>query len=181
MSRRNVPPPAVLVVSAIFREERFLEAALPRIAGIVGEAVFSGPVFPFDRTEYYSGEMGKPLFRRFLAAADPVPRDSLAGIKIGLESIENDFSQEGRRMLNLDPGLVTPENFILARGKNFTHRVYLRDGVFADLTLVFRGGEYRPLPWTYPDYASGEIRSLLREIRETLMGKRENPSNRDGS
>jgi len=165
MSRRNVPPPAVLVVSAIFREERFLEAALPRIAGIVGEAVFSGPVFPFDRTEYYSGEMGKPLFRRFLAAADPVPRDSLPAIKIGLEAIENDLAEGGRRTVNLDPGLITPENFILATGKNFSHRVYLRDGVFADLTLVFRNGEYRPLPWTYPDYASDEIRVLLREIR----------------
>ncbi len=171
MSRRKTPSPAILVVSIVFREERHLEAALPRIAGIVGEADFRGPVFPFDRTGYYSKEMGKPLFRRFIAAAEPVPRDSLPGIKIGFEAIENDLSEGGRRTVNLDPGLVTPENFILATGKNFTHRVYLRDGVFADLTLEFRGGEFRPLPWTYPDYASDEIRALLRDIRRGTLRK----------
>lgn len=171
MSSRNVPSPAILVVSAVFREWRFLEAAFPRVLEVVGEAEFRGPVFPFDRTEYYSEEMGKPLFRRFLVAAEPVPRDSLPGIKIGLDAVENELSQEGRRTVNLDPGLVTPENFILATCKNFTHRVYLRDGVFADLTLEFRGGEYRILPWTYPDYASDEIRALLRDIRRGSLGK----------
>jgi len=94
---------------------------------------------------------------------------SLPEVKIGLERIERDLSVGGRRTVNLDPGMVTPENFILATGKNFTHRVYLRDGVFADLTLVFRKGEYRTLPWTYPDYATEEIRLLLEEVRSELL------------
>jgi hypothetical protein len=71
-------------------------------------------------------------------------------------------------MVNLDPGLLTEENFILATGKNYSHRVYLRDGVFADLTLVYRKGEYLPLPWTYPDYASPAIREFLAQVREEL-------------
>lgn len=75
--------------------------------------------------------------------------------------------------MNLDPGLVTPENFILATGKNFSHRIYLRDGVFADLTLVYRKGEYRALPWTYPDYASREIRDLLKGVRAEFLARGE--------
>jgi hypothetical protein len=71
--------------------------------------------------------------------------------------------------VNLDPGLLTPENFILATGKNFSHRVYLGNGVFADLTLVYRNGGFHPLPWTYPDYASEEVRSLLRDLRREHM------------
>jgi len=172
MSGRKIPSPARLVVSAIFREERFLEAAVPRISEIVGEVRFAGQVFPFDHTEYYLEEMGKPLFRRFLVASAPVSRDSLPGIKIGLEGIESGLSEGGCRTVNLDPGLVTPENFILATGKNFTHRIYLRDGVFAELTLEFRKGQYRSFPWTYADYASEEIRSLLQALRkEHLMSK----------
>lgn len=165
MSSRSVPTPARLVVSAVYREARDLEAATRRIAADVGEVRSVGPAFPFDRTDYYNAEMGSPLFRRFLQAENPVPRDSLPDIKIALERIEIGLSVDGRRTVNLDPGLVTAENFILATGKNFTHRVYLRDGVFAELTLEFRGGDYRPLPWTYPDYASDAIRRLLRDVR----------------
>jgi hypothetical protein len=169
MSRRSLPGPARLVVSAIYREEPRLDAAIPLVSGILGEVRFIGGVFPFDATDYYAAEMGAPLFRRFLAAPVPVSRDALPEVKIGLERIERELSEGGRRTVNLDPGLVTPENFILATGKNFTHRVYLRDGVFADLTLVFRKGAYRALPWTYPDYASEEIRSLLEAVRSELL------------
>ncbi|MEW6721467.1 MAG: DUF4416 family protein [Thermodesulfobacteriota bacterium] len=169
MSIRSVPASARLLISAIYREERDLEAAIRRIEEKVGAVRPAGPAFPFDRTDYYAAEMGSPLFRRFLRAEEPVPRDALPDIKIALERIEVDLSIGDRRTVNLDPGLITPENFILATGKNFTHRVYLRDGVFADLTLVFRKGEYRPLPWTYPDYASDEIRRLLRELRREHM------------
>ncbi len=173
MSRRAVPAPARLVVSAIYRDERVLEAALPRVSEILGEARFIGRVFPFDHTEHYTAEMGAPLFRRFLEASASVPRDALPDIKIGLGRIEQELSEGEHRTVNLDPGLVTPENFILATGKNFTHRVYLRDGVFAELTLIFGKGEYRSLPWTYPDYASPEIRSLLQGVRSALLACRE--------
>ncbi len=169
MSRRRVPVPARLVVSAIFREERHFEESLQRIVDAVGEIRPEGGRRPFAWTEYYEREMGSPLFRRFLTAATPVERDALPDIKVRFEKIERGLSEEGRRTVNLDPGLVTAENFVLATGKNYSHRIYLRDGVFADLTLLFRGGEYRALPWTYPDYASDEVRALLSDIRRAHL------------
>ena len=179
MSRRKVPPPARLLVSVIYREERDFDRSLRTISERLGTvARISGP-FPFDRTGYYEREMGAPLFRRFLAT-DAVSRDELAAAKLAAEAIEREFSVHGRRTVNIDPGLLAEENLVLATGKNYSHRVYLRDGVFADLTLVFEKGEYRALPWTYPDYASTEIRSFLtglrRELRET-----EKPSGRGDS
>ena len=168
---RSEPSPARLVISTIYREERIYAEALPRVAAAVGPVRPAGDRIPFDRTDYYGGEMGAPLFRRFLAAERPVPRGALAAIKVAMETIEAELSESGRRTVNLDPGLLTPENFILATGKNFTHRVYLGAGVFADLTLVYRNGEFQPLPWTYPDYASDGVRSLLGELRrEHLAG-----------
>ena len=169
MSERRQPATAALVVSVIYRvESRFREAAR-RMADAWGEPErISGP-FRFDKTDYYRDEMGDPLVRRIVVGGRLVERDSLPAIKVTAESIEGEFAAGGRRTVNIDPGILTEENVVLATGKNFSHRIYLGNGVFADLTLVFRRGEYRALPWTYPDYASDEIRSFFREVRESVL------------
>ncbi len=172
MSRRAVPPPAKLLASVIYRvEERFAEAR-SLFAERIGAVERVSDRFPFDFTGYYAREMGAPLVRRFLVAADPVARDALAGVKEAAERIEDALAVEGRRTVNVDPGLLTEENFILATGKNYSHRVYLRDGVFADLTLVYERGGYRALPWTYPDYASEAVRAFLAEVRSAYRETR---------
>jgi hypothetical protein len=153
----------------VFRNEGDRDAAFLRMREVLGEMRLAGGTLHFDTTDYYADEMGGPLFRQFVVATAPVPRDALPEIKVLLEGIERDMADGQKRAVNLDPGLITPENFVLATGKNFTHRIYLRDGVFADLTLEFRGGEFRALPWTYPDYASAEIRALLKGIRAELL------------
>ena len=169
MSVRKVPPPARLLVSAIYREEARFEEALAGIAGRLGQVERTSGAFPFDRTDYYEREMGAPLRRRFAVMERLVPRETLPGAKIAAEEVERELSVGGRRTVNLDPGLLTEENFLLSTGKNYSHRVYLGDGVFADLTLVYRQGEFRALPWTYPDLASPEIRAFLGEVRAELM------------
>lgn len=168
MSRRSEPPAALLVVSVIYRDAGRFDLALARMARAWGAPARVSAAFPFDRTDYYAREMGEPLYRRLYVGGRPVPRDALAGAKLDAEAIEREFSEGGRRTLNIDPGILTEENFVLATGKNYSHRIYLRDGVFADLTLAYSKGEYRPLPWTYPDYASGEIRAFLGEIRSAF-------------
>lgn len=172
MSVRRVPRPARLLVSVIYKEERRFAEVLPRLERALGPVERTSEPFPFDRTEYYGKEMGEPLFRRFAVMERLVPRDALAAAKIGAEELEREFSENGMRTVNLDPGILTEENFLLATGKNYSHRVYLRDGVFADLTLVFMKGEYRTLPWTYPDIATAQIRAFLSGVREELRDAR---------
>jgi hypothetical protein len=58
---------------------------------------------------------------------------------------------------------------ILATGKGYSHRPYLRDGIYADLTLIFSDGTFRPLPWTYPDYAGRQMIGLLNRVREKYL------------
>jgi len=168
MSRRSQPTAAALVVSAIYRLEGRFDEAARRMVDVWGEPERISEPFPFDQTDYYRREMGEPLFRRFFVGKRPVERDALSGIKVVSETIEREFTAAGRRTVNIDPGVLTDENFLLATGKNFSHRVYLGNGVFADLTLVFRKGEYRALPWTYPDYATVEIRAFLGEVRKSF-------------
>lgn len=165
MSRRSVPGPAVLLVSVIYGDEVLFGRAKDRLAERFGPIASVSGTFPFDRTDYYGREMGAGLLRRFVVFENRRERGALVGAKIAAEEIERAFEAGGRRTVNIDPGILTDENFILATGKNYSHRVYLGEGVFADLTLVYRGGGYRPLPWTYPDYAGEAIRSFLDSVR----------------
>ncbi len=168
MSLRKAAPPAGLLFSVLFREERDFDRAARMIAERAGGVESVGGQFPFDRSDYYEREMGAPLYRRFLLADGPIPREELVQAKLGAWAIENALSRNGRRTVNIDPGLLTEENVVLATGKNYAHRIYLCDGVYADLSLVFENGEYRPLPWTYPDIASSVIRSFLGELRRVI-------------
>ena len=172
MSRRGIPAPARLLVSVIYRDETRFAQVLPAIRERFGPVADTSAAFPFDRTEYYGKEMGAPLFRRFVVVERLVPRDALAEAKLRAEELEREFSAGGNRTVNIDPGLLTEENFLLATGKNYSHRVYLRDGVFADLTLIYRKSGYEALPWTYPDLASEEIRAFLGCARERMREAR---------
>ena len=68
--------------------------------------------------------------------------------------------------MNLDPGLITLERLVLASGKNFTHRVYLGQGIWADLTMIYnKKTGWVVLPWTFPDYATEDMKRRLTELR----------------
>jgi hypothetical protein len=76
---------------------------------------------------------------------------------------------EGQRRVNIDPGYLAKAHLILATGKGYTHRPYLRDGIYADVTLMYRDKKFHSLPWTYPDYAGEEMMGMLVRIREKYI------------
>ena len=110
--------------------------------------------------------MGWPLHRRFVSFRDLVPPEDLVDIKLKTNALEGKHLKERKRVVNIDPGYISLERFVLATGKNYTHRIYLSRGIYADLTLIFRRGAFRALEWTYMDYADPETLSLFNEIRE---------------
>ena len=126
------------------------------------------PWLPFDYTDYYTREMGGPLHRRLLAYKTLVAQDRLPACKHLTNRIETAWSVDGRRRVNIDPGLLLPERFVLATGKNFAHRIYLGQGIYADLTLIFRNGAFQSLPWTYPGYAEADLQAFLMRARRKL-------------
>jgi hypothetical protein len=141
------------------------------------EAVF-GPLraatapAAFDFTDYYEPEMGPALTRWYCAFRALVSPGELAAIKLRTNALEQASMEHGRRTLNLDPGLLTPHSLILASCKNFSHRVYLRDGIYAEVTLLVRGGHLDELPWTYPDYRQATVRVFFDEQRATFLHER---------
>jgi hypothetical protein len=128
--------------------------------------------FPFDDTDYYGPEMGDGLRRRFLCFAGGFDPADLADAKLRTNEVEAELAVErdGRtaRRVNLDPGYVTGAKLVLASAKDAGHRVYLRDGIHAEVTLAFRRASCARFPWTYPDFRSGRYDAFLLKVRESL-------------
>jgi len=126
----------------------------------------------FTYTNYYDSEMGQGIYRQVGSFLELVPSDTLPEIKLLTNQLEIQFSSEGGRQVNIDPGLLSEERLVLATGKNFTHRIYLRDGIYADLTLIYQKSGYQPLPWTYPSYREPGLLHLLGALRQKLIFQR---------
>jgi hypothetical protein len=167
---RPQEPDHVKPISSLFSPEReLIERVVRELSEILGPVDWISPEISFNRTKYYAREMGWPLYRRFISFETLVPPEYLVEIKLKTNEIEAHYLCEGNRRVNIDPGVITPERLILATGKNYVHRVYLSKGIYADLTLLFQRGSFRPLEWTYPDYGDPEIRGLFDEVRKQYM------------
>lgn len=169
MSRPREADYVKLVVSVIFAEGRFFRDVMQILAARFGRPDFISAPMSFEFTEYYEKEMGKSLIRRLVSYEQLIPPETLPDVKLLTNRIEDQISGEGDRRVNVDPGYLSAAHLILATGKGYTHRPYLRNGIYADLTLIFQGGAFHALPWTYPDYAGQEIMMRLRMIREKYL------------
>ncbi len=139
-----------------------------------GRLEYLSGLMQFDQTDYYEAEMGKGLVRRFAAFSDLIAPDKLPEIKLTTNMIEKKLSKNKKRTVNIDPGLLSAERVVLATGKNYSHRIYLGQGIYADLTLIYKGGEFLPLQWTYPDYVSSEILGMFSILRGRYIEKVKN-------
>jgi len=164
------PAEAVKLIASLFSgDRRLLDDAVQILSERYGRADFISAPAPFDYTDYYVKEFGGSLIRRFVAFERLIRPESLPEIKQWTNALEGRLSAEGQRRVNIDPGYLAKAHLILATGKGYTHRPYLRDGIYADLTLTYRDKAFHPLPWTYPDYAGGEVIAMLSRIREKYL------------
>lgn len=165
MSHPQQPAPAKLVVGTFMRDRALFGPLAAELTAIFGDIDIVSAWMPFDFTDYYRKEMGAPLHRRMLAFRRLISQEALPAVKLQTNEIEKGHLLDDRRQANIDPGYLLLERFVLASGKNFSHRVYLGGGIYADLTLIYRQGAYRPLPWTYPDYAAAPMGAWLNSVR----------------
>ena len=169
MGRIGAPKPIKLIMSVITSDGQLFAEVSEVLAASYGAIDFESDCIPFDCTEYYTPEMGEGLLRQFCTFRPLIPRERLVRIKRETNEIEAQFTAAGKRRVNIDPGYICAEHLILATTKGYTHRPYLGEGIYADLTLIYRDGEFRPLEWTYPDYASFQIREILQGIRTRYL------------
>ena len=158
--------PEQLVVAVLSTRPDRLAEARGALEARFGPVVFASDPVPWNFTAYYDREMGPGIERLFWAFGRLVDPASLPTIKRLTNEIEGGLREGGDRRVNLDPGLLSLSRFVLATTKDGSHRIPLRDGIYAEVTLVFERGEFRPLPWTYPDYRSDGCRAVLKTIRD---------------
>jgi len=171
MGQIGNPEKAFLFAGFIFREDGLYDEVRRKLQLFWGRIIRESSVRPFSYTDYYRKEMGEDLKRSFLVFDRLILPDELAAIKVETNGIEEEFSNEGIRRVNIDPGYLGLAKVVLASTKDFSHRIYLGKGIYGDLTLRFVRGSFHPLEWTYPDYREVQTINFLNEARGVLLGK----------
>ena len=176
MSHPRTPDPGLLVISILSSQwEAVWPGLRDELEKAFGQMDEVSPLFDFVETQYYNEELGTPIRRRIVSFERLRSLDELADIKLFTNSLENRHGEDGRRLFNLDPGFLTLQSLVLATGKNFSHRIYLRDGIWADLTLMWQKKQWVVFPWTFPDYAGEDMKSRLTKLRQSYKTKQSKP------
>jgi len=165
MSQPKSSKPAKLIIGFFLGNKGLCEHVTENLVRLYGQVDVISEWIPFDQTTYYEPEMGPALQRRMLAFKNLIHQNQLAQIKLETNTVETQFLENGRRTVNIDPGYLLLERLVLATGKNFSHRIYIGKGIYADLTLIYRQGRFASLPWTFPDYAGTQIQRFLQRVR----------------
>lgn len=135
--------------------------------GPIGES--HGPI-TFGFTDYYEPEMGTGLVKQYLVFENPFDRSELATVKTVTNAFECSCAHDDHRTVNIDPGYLCRDKLVLASTKDYYHRIYLDQGIFAEVTLHMRGGVYRSFSWTYADYKDTGVQAMLMRARARLVG-----------
>jgi hypothetical protein len=168
MGKATEAKPAKLFMSLIVSEAGILHQGIEDLRLAFGGIDFISERLPFNFTNYYAPEMGEELFRRLITFESLISIPLLPEIKKTTNRLEEKYATPGgNRRINIDPGYLCLEHVILATTKGYTHRPYLREGIYADLTLIYRNKSYQPLEWTYPDYRKEEILRLFNQFRKS--------------
>jgi len=163
--------PVKLIIGFIFSEKETYPKVIKILQKRFGKIDYESPCLAFEYTGYYQNELGKGQIRIFISFKKLIKPEALAKIKLFTNRVENKFSSSGRRRINIDPGYLDPAKLVLASTKDYNHRIYLQRGIFAEITLTFQGGTFRPWEWSYPDYQTKEYAEIFNKIREIYMGE----------
>ncbi len=177
------PPPFTLQLVAIFSaHDAALQWARERIEGSWGTVSLASEPFDHSETKYYATEMGEGLKKQFLVIDGSYDPACLADAKLESNRWEAEFATRAQaapsganypeaRPVNIDPGYLTLTKLVLASAKDRAHRIYLRDGIYAEECLYYLKG-WQARPWTYPDYQRADFHAFFEEARNYL--KRQN-------
>jgi hypothetical protein len=176
MGRPTEPEKVVLIAGLLASSEELLAAARARLVDQHGPIEKQSEVWPFLLTHYYADEIGPVIVRQMVAFRQPFDRGRLAAVKLASNALEDELARVAGgvfpRPVNIDPGYVNLGHLVLATTKERPHRIYLGSGIFAEITLLYESGGWRPLPWTYPDYAAPTYHPFLDAAREGLKAAR---------
>ena len=174
MGEIQKPTPVLLLIAVSSRYEDALAWAEQRAASEFGTPRLKSTAFEFTETDYYQATMGTCLKKQFLTFQNLIDPGKLPHIKRLTNAWEQACAQQlghpEPRPLNLDPGYLTLAKLVLATTKDHAHRIYMSEGIYAEVTLNYRSGGWRKCDWTYPDYQREDYQEFFTQCRQSLRG-----------
>lgn len=167
---KSTPP--TLLLAAIFSSQRpAIDWAIKQISDQWGAIVLVSRQFEHSETGYYSRQMGQPLLKQFVVVDRLWDPANLADCKVQSNRWEQQLKETEiytqTRPVNIDPGYVMLSKLVLASTKDRAHRIYLKDGIYAEECLYYVAG-WQSRPWTYPDYQRADYHQFFDQARERL-------------
>jgi hypothetical protein len=166
------PHPVLLLVAVSSRYQAAFDWAREKITNEFGTLGAVSEAFTFTETDYYAATMGTDLLKQFVVPAQLIDPGRLPAIKRLTNDWEVEYFKQANhpepRPLNLDPGYLTLAKLVLASTKDHAHRIYLADGIYAEVTLSYRGKAWQPFDWTYPDYRRADFQQFFTGCRAQL-------------
>ena len=163
-----------LIMGVIFHDREIFDTAMARLREKFGETDFETEEFSFsdEFSNYYDSEIGGEARRIIYSFKNTVDPARQAEIKTFTNALEAELSDNGMRLINLDPGFLSHGRLMLATTKKTGFRIPLSDGIYTELTLFYARGAGQKLPWTYRDYRSKRVQSFLSRIRKNYLNER---------
>lgn len=169
MGQARKPEKAALFIGSLFSQTDIFTEVMPLLKIKFGTAFFECPVYKWDYTSFYEKELGTPIYRSFVFFDGLFDTSQLPETKLLTNEIEELFSEDNKRKINLDPGYITLAKVVLASTKNYSHRIYLGNGIYADLALIFQTNKgFQPQPYTYNDYKDQKTLKMFYDVRNSL-------------
>lgn len=169
MGKIKTPQKVKVIFGYITTDINLIKEVNESLSFLLGEVDLVSEIIDFNFTDYYEREMGKGLKREWVSFKNLIMPDFLADLKIKTNEIEDRFRENEKRRINIDPGILTLNNFILATTKNYAHRIYLKGGIYAEVTLIYQDKKFNNLPWTYPDYQTDFFHNFLLRVRRIYI------------
>ena len=129
MAKAAAPKKVKLFTGIIYKEPALSKIIKKNLRAKFGDIDFESRALDFSYTKYYEKEMGAGLKRIFFSFKKLIPPDKIAKIKQITNGLESKFSKAGRRGINLDPGYINDAKLVLATTKDYSHRLYLKNGI----------------------------------------------------
>ncbi len=172
------PKPVKLIIGILAVDKDALSAAVGAVNERIGKVDLVSEVWSFTQTDYYKDETGPNILRQFVSVEELVEPGKLAEIKHATNKLEQEIAGEIggvnpalqlTRPVNLDPGLIEASKLVLATTKNYSHRIYIGNKMYAEVTLIYEKGGWRHFEWTYPDYRQQCYQEFFTKVRNRLL------------
>ncbi len=153
-----------LIIALLYKETSVYEQCLKELKHVFGPFTLVCKEYPFTFSDFYADEMGTDLKKRLVVFKKFIDSKGLKQTKIQTASLEQKFMVDGKRTVNIDPGMMSKKVFYLASFKKKYFKIDLGGGIYMHKLFEFRDGKIIENETTFGDYKQGLVHDFLQRV-----------------